>query len=146
MNTAPLDPLARRVVRALYELAELDCPASAGLLARALGLGPADLARVLLELDAQGLVSADPSSLARTSARFDARLTLLGLAYAVRQPELGLFRSLARVRVSTSRETPPVAARRHTSLAAARPRAVSRAASPFARASEGARRRGTLMG
>jgi hypothetical protein len=102
MKTAPLDPLARRLVRALYELAELDCPASSGLLARAVGIRPADVARVLLVLDARGLASAD-----RT------RLTLLGLALAVRQPALSL-----------SRETWFVPARQHALLVRARSRSA----------------------
>jgi hypothetical protein len=127
-------------------------------LARAVGSRPADVARVLLELDAQGLVSAGRSSLARTRehdgartrehdgartrAREHARLTLLGLAYAVRQPELALLLGQVRGRVPTSREMNFVAARRHVSLATARPRA----ASPVARTPEGALRRRTLAG
>lgn len=103
MKTAPLDPVARRVVRALYELAELDCPASLVLLARAVGCRPADTARLLLVLEARGLASAQR-----------ARLTLPGLARAVREPGLGL-----------SRETWFVAARQHAHLASARPRAAS---------------------
>ena len=79
MKPAPLDPLARHVLRALYELAELDVVAHAGVLGRALDQPAADVARVLLVLDARGLASA-----ART------RLTLLGLAWAARLPALGL--------------------------------------------------------
>jgi hypothetical protein len=71
------------MLRALYELAQLDCPAHAGALARALQpehrLRPSDVARVLLVLDARGLVSAER-----------ARLTLQGLAEAARCPPLGL--------------------------------------------------------
>jgi DNA-binding IclR family transcriptional regulator len=81
MKPAALDPLARRVLRALYELAELDCPADAGVLARAVGRRPADVVRVLLVLDARGLASAER-----------ARLTLLGLAHAARVAPLLLER------------------------------------------------------
>jgi DNA-binding IclR family transcriptional regulator len=82
MKTAPLDPLARRVLRALYELAELDCPADAGSVARAVGLSAADATRVLLALDARGLVRAE-----------HVRLTLLGLAHAARVPALSSARA-----------------------------------------------------
>lgn len=146
MNTAPLDPSARRVVRALYELAELDCPASAGLLARAVGIRPADMARVLLRLEARGLVNQGGASLAPPRARIDARLTLLGLAYAVRQPDLGLLRAHERGRTKTARETPLVAVRRHASLAAAHPRAASRAGARSGHLAEGALRHRTLAG
>lgn len=106
MKPAALDPLARRVLRALYELAELDCPAHAGVLARAVNLTlagagttraeapgagsgrdareyrAADLARILLVLDARGLASAER-----------ARLTLLGLATAARIAPLCIERA-----------------------------------------------------
>lgn len=81
MNANALDPLSERVLRALYELAQLDCPAHAGVLGRAVGVRAADLARVLLVLDARGLASAER-----------ARLTLAGLAVAVRAPALHLER------------------------------------------------------
>ncbi|HEY6882294.1 MAG TPA: hypothetical protein VI299_29890 [Polyangiales bacterium] len=74
---AALDPHARRVLRALYELAELDVPAEVGLVARALGLP--DATRVLRELDARGLVDAQR-----------VRLTMQGLALAARTPSLHL--------------------------------------------------------
>jgi len=79
MKPAALDPLARRVLRALYELAELDCPATPGVLAQAIGLRAVDVARVLLVLDARGLANAARS-----------RLTLTGLAQAVRISPLAL--------------------------------------------------------
>jgi hypothetical protein len=90
MKPVVLEPLAQGVLRALYELAELDCPADAALLARALthltGSRPAsisprasDIARVLLVLDARGLVQADR-----------VRLTMRGLAEAVRLAPLSL--------------------------------------------------------
>lgn len=82
MNLNALDPLERRVIRALYELAQLDCPAHAGVLGRAVGLRPGDVARVLLVLDARGLVMADR-----------ARLTLSGLAVASRVTTLCLDRA-----------------------------------------------------
>jgi hypothetical protein len=81
MKPAPLDPLARHVLRALYELAELDVAAHAAVLGRAVGRAAADVARALWVLDARGLASAE-----RT------RLTLLGLAEAARLPALGLAR------------------------------------------------------
>lgn len=84
MKPAPLDPLARHVLRALYELAELDVAAHVGVLGRALGRPATDVARVLLVLDARGLVSAQR-----------ARLTLLGLAHAARLPALGLVSTCA---------------------------------------------------
>jgi Mn-dependent DtxR family transcriptional regulator len=79
---AALDPQARRALRALYELAELDVSADAGLLARALDLRPAVISRVLAELDARGLVDAKR-----------VRLTLEGLAAASRVPSLRLATS-----------------------------------------------------
>ncbi|MDB4990719.1 MAG: hypothetical protein JWN04_5897 [Myxococcaceae bacterium] len=87
MTITALDPLAKGVLRALYELAELDCPAHAGVVSRALRsveleLRPSDVARVLLVLDARGLVVADR-----------ARLTMRGLAEAVRCPALQLERA-----------------------------------------------------
>ncbi|MDB4976869.1 MAG: hypothetical protein JWN48_5210 [Myxococcaceae bacterium] len=79
MKPAALDPVALRTLRALYELAALDCPAHAGLLARAVNISVRDVARVLLVLDARGLAVADR-----------ARLTLLGLAEAARCAPLQL--------------------------------------------------------
>jgi Mn-dependent DtxR family transcriptional regulator len=76
---AALDPHARRVLRVLYELAELNVAAEADLVARALGLS--DVTRVMRELDARGLVDAQ-----RT------RLTMPGLALAARVPSLHLAR------------------------------------------------------
>jgi hypothetical protein len=81
MTPIALEPVAQRVLRALYELAQLDCPAHAGVLGRAVGMRAADVARALLVLDARGLVSADR-----------ARLTLEGLACAARVPALQLER------------------------------------------------------
>lgn len=74
-----LDPAAQRVLRALFELAQLDRPASAGSVGRAIDMRPADVARVLLVLDARKLVVAER-----------ARLTLKGLAVAARVPVLRL--------------------------------------------------------
>ena len=103
MTPAALDPPARRVLRALYELAQLDCPAHAGVLARAINFSLAlpsahlatgarakspgarfpmraiDVGRVLLVLDARGLASAE-----------HARLTLAGLLVAARCEPLQL--------------------------------------------------------
>jgi hypothetical protein len=81
MKPAPLDPLARHVLRALYELAELDIAAHAGVLGRAVGQAAAEVERALRVLDARGLASAER-----------ARLTLLGLAQAARVPAIGLER------------------------------------------------------
>jgi len=95
MNLNALDPLERRVLRALYELAQLDCPAHAGVLGRAVGLKPVDVARVLLVLDARKLVTADR-----------ARLTLAGLAVASRVSALRLEREpwLEEARRTAARE------------------------------------------
>jgi hypothetical protein len=82
MNADQLDPIAQRVLRALYELAQLDCPAHAGVLAKAVGLRAADVARVLLVLDARGLAVAERG-----------RLTMAGLARAARVPALHLSRA-----------------------------------------------------
>lgn len=90
MTPATLDPPARRVLRALFELAQLDRPADAGLLARAINFSLAresagsalravDVGRVLLVLEARGLASAE-----------HARLTLAGLAAATRCEPLQL--------------------------------------------------------
>lgn len=76
---AALDPHARRVLRVLYELAELDIGAEPALVARALGLS--DVTRVLRELDARGLVDARR-----------VRLTMPGLVVAARVPSLHLAR------------------------------------------------------
>lgn len=76
---AALGPHARRVLRVLYELAELDIAADVGLLARALGLS--DVTRVLRELDARGLLDAHR-----------VRLTMPGLVIAARVPSLHLAR------------------------------------------------------
>lgn len=81
MNASELDPLSQRVLRALYELAQADCPAHAGIVGRAVGIRPVDVGRVLLVLDARGLATADR-----------ARLTLRGLALAARLPSLQLAR------------------------------------------------------
>lgn len=76
---AALDPRARRALRVLYELAELDVSADVGLVGRALGLPDATL--VLRELDARGLVDAQR-----------VRLTMQGLVIAARAPSLHLAR------------------------------------------------------
>ena len=90
MTPAALDPPARRVLRALFELAQLDCPAHAGVLARAVDMRAVDVARVLLVLEARGLARAG-----------QARLTLTGLALAARCEPLQLEAapSLARAQV-----------------------------------------------
>ena len=80
-GTARFDPAAARVLRALFELAQLDCPADAGLLGRAVGLRASHAARVLLELDAHGLVTAGR-----------VRLTMQGLYQAVQVAALNLER------------------------------------------------------
>ncbi len=72
---------AARALRVLYELAQLDCPADAGLLGRALGIASADARGLLIELDARGLVCAQR-----------ARLTMLGLGRAARVASLHLER------------------------------------------------------
>lgn len=79
MQARPLDPLSRRVLRALYQLAQVDRPADAGSVGRALGMRPVDVARVLWVLDARGLARADR-----------ARLTLRGLAEATRAEPIEL--------------------------------------------------------
>ena len=89
MTHTALDPRSQAVLRALYELAGLDIPAHAGAVSRALALagqtlGAADVARVLLVLDARGLAVAER-----------ARLSLRGLAEALRCPGLGLERLAA---------------------------------------------------
>jgi hypothetical protein len=71
--------LEARTLRALFELARLDCAASASVLAGALGVRATQVARALVALEQLGLVRAD-----------HARLTLPGLATAVRLPALGL--------------------------------------------------------
>ncbi len=76
------DALALRALRALYELAQLDAPAEAGVLARALGVRASQAAELLLELDVRGLVCAER-----------ARLTLLGLGCAARLEPLQLERA-----------------------------------------------------
>jgi Mn-dependent DtxR family transcriptional regulator len=76
---AALDPHARRVLRVLYELAELDVPAEPAMIGRALGLS--DVTRVMRELEARGLVDAARS-----------RLTMTGLVVAARTPSLHLAR------------------------------------------------------
>ena len=73
-----------RTLRALFELARLDCSASASVLGSALGLRATQVARALVALEQLGLVRAD-----------HARLTLPGLALAVRLPALGLSVPLA---------------------------------------------------
>lgn len=83
MPATPLDFTSRCVLRGLYELAQLDRVADAGLLAHALGIPTLHVVRALLVLDAQGLVRADR-----------VRLTLLGLATAARLPALQVARRL----------------------------------------------------
>jgi hypothetical protein len=75
---------ARRVLRALFELARADCPADVRTLARALGMTSLEVVRALLRLDSDGLASADT-----------ARLTLQGLAVAARLPDLALVQDPA---------------------------------------------------
>jgi hypothetical protein len=79
MTPAALDPLAQRVLRALYELAQLDCPVHMGVLAGAVVCAPAELLAALQVLDARGLVSAQRL-----------RLTMQGLAQAARIASLQL--------------------------------------------------------
>jgi hypothetical protein len=96
-GAARLDPLAARVLRALFELAQLDCPADAGLLARALGLRASHAARILLELDAEGLVTAER-----------VRLTMKGLCQAVQVAALNLEGELWVVQaIERARRSPP---------------------------------------
>ena len=68
-----------RTLRALFELARLDCSASASVLAAALGMRATQVARALVALERLGLVRAD-----------QARLSLPGLAVAARLPALEL--------------------------------------------------------
>lgn len=96
MPATPLDLTSRRVLRGLYELAQLDRPADAGLLARAVGVPALLVVRTLLVLDARGLVRADRL-----------RLTLLGLACAARLPTLQVAQRLPA-------EPPPVLRLAHT--------------------------------
>ena len=102
MTPAANDPLARRVLRAMYELAQLDCPAHPGTLARAVGCSPCELLAALQGLDERGLVSAPRL-----------RLTMLGLAQAARVASLQLQgESYAPLRKPTLRRalpsTPPL--------------------------------------
>jgi hypothetical protein len=99
MKAQALDPLTERVLRALFELAQCNIGAHAGVVGRALGLRPSDVARVLLVLDARGLARADR-----------ARLTLAGLAVAARLPALQL-EVAARLRELASAERGPKLAR-----------------------------------
>jgi hypothetical protein len=78
-NHLAIDPCAHQVLRALFELARLDCPASAGVLASCLHISATQAARALLLLEERGLVRAEC-----------ARLTMSGLATAARQPALTL--------------------------------------------------------
>jgi hypothetical protein len=71
MDATSLDPLAKQVLHALFELARRDCAASPAAIGRAIGRPTVDVARVLLVLDARRLVCARR-----------ARLTLRGLATA----------------------------------------------------------------
>lgn len=74
----PMQP-EQRVLRALFELAQLDCPASVGALAQSLGMGATEVARLLVALEQRGLVRAERS-----------RLTMAGLVAAARLPTLAL--------------------------------------------------------
>jgi DNA-binding MarR family transcriptional regulator len=78
-TSVELSPHEARVLRALFELARLDRPASAFVLGGHLSVTPTLVARALVELSRRGLVRAER-----------ARLTLPGLAVAVRLPALGL--------------------------------------------------------
>jgi DNA-binding MarR family transcriptional regulator len=75
MQANHLDDTSKSVLRLLYELAQHDTAADAALLAARLALRVADVSRVLLVLDARGLVNAGR-----------ARLTMRGLALAARLP------------------------------------------------------------
>jgi DNA-binding IclR family transcriptional regulator len=68
-----LDPLALRVLRALFDLAQHDRPVHAGAIAEVLGMGRSLAAAALLRLDAAGYVRAE-----------EARLTMAGLVLASR--------------------------------------------------------------
>ena len=77
MDLTRLDHPEKRVLRALYELARCDHPARPDVLARALDMDPLTVTQALASLAAHGLVD---------SVRV--RLTLPGLAVAVRVPKL----------------------------------------------------------
>ena len=79
MQTSPLDPAAHRVLRAVYELAQLDVPAHAGIVGRAAGVRTSEAAQLLITLEAAGLVDATR-----------ARLTMHGLVAALAAPALAL--------------------------------------------------------
>ena len=86
MDLTSLDVPEKRVLRALFELAQRDHPARADVLARVLDTTPSLLARLLGALELRHLVDASRM-----------RLTLSGLAVAVRLPALprGTFWFLA---------------------------------------------------
>lgn len=71
------DPLSLRVLRGLYDLAQADVPAETCVLGRMLGVRPSEVASGLLRLERLGLACAER-----------ARLTMRGLAVAVRLPAL----------------------------------------------------------
>ena len=77
MDLTRLDHPEKRVLRALFELARCDHPARPDVLARALDMDLCAVSRVLTSLAAHGMADA---------ARV--RLTLPGLAIAVRVPKL----------------------------------------------------------
>lgn len=79
MTTRHLDPLSRRVLRALYELSRLDLPVSHESLGRALSRPVHEMRYVLWVLAARGLACATR-----------VRLTMVGLAVAARLPTVGV--------------------------------------------------------
>jgi hypothetical protein len=94
MTTRQLDPLSRRVLRALFELSRLDLPASHEALGRALSRPASEMRYVMWVLAARGLACANR-----------VRLTMGGLLVAARLPSLGLV-------APSARERRPVPARR----------------------------------
>jgi hypothetical protein len=83
-HTLAVSTPAARVLRALFELARLDYPASLAVLATCLGSSPTEVGRSLLTLERLGLAHAEL-----------ARLTMRGLAVATRMPGLGISVLLA---------------------------------------------------
>lgn len=77
------DPLALRVLRGLYDLAQADVPAEPFALGRMLGVRPSEVAFGLSRLERLGLACAER-----------ARLTMRGLAVAVRLPAMGVAAAL----------------------------------------------------
>jgi hypothetical protein len=77
MDLTSLELPEKLVLRALFELAQCDRPAHSDVVARLLGLGAAVVDRLFARLALRGLVDAER-----------ARLTLAGLAVALRVPAL----------------------------------------------------------